>query len=209
MLLSGVRSSCDMFARNSDLYREVSASSAAFSSTARRACSISVFLRSTSAFCAASSRAFCASSSLVFCSSCCWLCCSNASCCVCSSNSSVRIVTSMLLSTMPTMSVQLLEQCDVLRVNLAEARELVHRLHRSFEQHRKDDHGARLDVDQPRRDPQRARRQVREHEPAALVRALPDQALVERVLARIVGARRVGVRATCFSRGPRSVSAIT
>ena len=34
MLLSGVRSSCDMLARNSDLYLEVSASSAAFSSSA-------------------------------------------------------------------------------------------------------------------------------------------------------------------------------
>src|SRR5580700_5247808 len=40
-LFSGVRSSCDMFARNSDLYRDVSASSAAFSSSARRASSIS------------------------------------------------------------------------------------------------------------------------------------------------------------------------
>ena len=45
MLFSGVRSSCDMLARNSDLYFEVSASSVAFSSTARRACSISWFLR--------------------------------------------------------------------------------------------------------------------------------------------------------------------
>ena len=50
MLFSGVRSSCDMFARNSDLYFEVSASSSAFSSSARRACSICWFLRSTSAF---------------------------------------------------------------------------------------------------------------------------------------------------------------
>ena len=41
MELSGVRSSCDMLARNSDLYLEVSASSAAFSSSARRACSTS------------------------------------------------------------------------------------------------------------------------------------------------------------------------
>ena len=57
MLFNGVRSSCDMFARNSDLYRDVSASSAAFSSTARRANSISLFLRSTSTFCSASSRA--------------------------------------------------------------------------------------------------------------------------------------------------------
>ena len=54
--LSGVRNSCDMLARNSDLYLEVSASSAAFSSSARRACSTSAFLRSTSAFCSASSR---------------------------------------------------------------------------------------------------------------------------------------------------------
>ena len=43
MLFSGVRNSCDMLARNSDLYFEVSASSAAFSSSARRACSISWF----------------------------------------------------------------------------------------------------------------------------------------------------------------------
>ncbi len=55
---SGVRSSCDMFARNSDLYFEVSASSAAFSSSARRACSTSLFLRSTSSFCSASCLAF-------------------------------------------------------------------------------------------------------------------------------------------------------
>jgi hypothetical protein len=51
--LSGVRSSCDMLARNSDLYFDVRASSAACSSRARRACSTSAFLRSTSAFCSA------------------------------------------------------------------------------------------------------------------------------------------------------------
>ena len=43
-----------MLARNSDLYFDVSASSAAFSSSARRACSTSLFLRSTSTFCSAS-----------------------------------------------------------------------------------------------------------------------------------------------------------
>ena len=43
-LLSGVRSSCDMFARNSDLYFEVSASCWAFSSSAWRACSTSAVL---------------------------------------------------------------------------------------------------------------------------------------------------------------------
>ena len=40
-LFSGVRSSCDMFARNSDLYFDVSASCFAFSSSAWRACSTS------------------------------------------------------------------------------------------------------------------------------------------------------------------------
>ena len=63
--LSGVRSSCDMLARNSDLYFDVSASSVAFSSSARRACSISWFLRSTSTLRSASCWAFCSSSSLV------------------------------------------------------------------------------------------------------------------------------------------------
>ena len=72
-LLSGVRSSCDMFARNSDLYFEVSASCLAFSSRACRACSTSWFFRSTSWFWWASSRAFSWSSSLVFCSSSCRL----------------------------------------------------------------------------------------------------------------------------------------
>ena len=57
---SGVRNSWDMLARNSDLYFEVSASSAAFSSSAWRACSTSAFLRSTSAFCSASSLRLCA-----------------------------------------------------------------------------------------------------------------------------------------------------
>src|SRR6266446_6740947 len=46
--LSGVRNSCDMFAKNSDLYFDVSANSAAFSSRARRASSTSLFFRSTS-----------------------------------------------------------------------------------------------------------------------------------------------------------------
>jgi len=57
MLLSGVRSSCDMLARNSDLYLEVKASCSAFSSISQRASSTSRFLASTSAFCRASSAA--------------------------------------------------------------------------------------------------------------------------------------------------------
>ena len=101
MELSGVRSSWDMLARNSDLYFEVSASSAAFSSSAWRACSTSAFLRSTSAFCSASSLALVPSSSLV-----CWSslwrdCSSTVSCCDCLSRPSVRIVASIVLSTTP------------------------------------------------------------------------------------------------------------
>ena len=65
MLLSGVRSSCDMLARNSDLYFEVSASCSAFSSISQRASSTSRFLASTSAFCRASRAAFSCNSSLV------------------------------------------------------------------------------------------------------------------------------------------------
>ena len=103
--LSGVRSSCDMFARNSDLYFEVSASSSAFSSSARRACSTSAFLRSTSAFCSASSFALLASCSLVCCSSVCRDCSSTVSCCDCFSRPSVRIVASMVLNTTPMLCV--------------------------------------------------------------------------------------------------------
>ena len=52
-LFSGVRSSCDMFEKNSDLYFDETASCSAFSSTRRLASSTSWFLRSTSMFCSA------------------------------------------------------------------------------------------------------------------------------------------------------------
>ena len=104
-LLSGVRSSCDMFARNSDLYFDVSASCFAFSSSAWRACSTSWFLRSTSAFCSARRPAFSPSSWFVCCRSSCWLWSSRASDCDCSSSSSVRMFASIVLSTMPIDSV--------------------------------------------------------------------------------------------------------
>ena len=81
--LSGVRSSCDMFARNSDLYRDESASCSAFSSSAFRASSISAFLISIRWFCSSSCCERSSSSSFVCCSS---------SCCVCSSSSDARSV---------------------------------------------------------------------------------------------------------------------
>ena len=110
-LLSGVRSSCDMFARNSDLYLEVSASCSAFSSSETRACSTSRFLTSTFRFCSASRRAFSSSSRLVRrSSSCCvvssfdWLWSSWVSFCDWPSSSSVRMFAVIMLSTTPMLS---------------------------------------------------------------------------------------------------------
>ncbi len=104
-LLSGVRNSCDMLARNSDLYFEVRASCLAFTSSSWRACSTSWFFSSTSWFCWASRWAFSSSSALVSCS-CSWRVCSCcASDCDWVSRSSVRMFASMVLSTMPMDSV--------------------------------------------------------------------------------------------------------
>ena len=76
--LSGVRSSCDMFARNSDLYFDESASCSAFSSSALRASSISAFLISIRRFCSSSCCERSSSSSFVCCSSSCWVCSSSS-----------------------------------------------------------------------------------------------------------------------------------
>ena len=102
---SGVRSSCDMLARNSDLYFEESASWAAFSSRPRRASSISSFLISMSRFCSDSSRAFSWSSSLVFRSSSDCFCNSVVRLCDWASSSSVRMFARIVLSTTPMVSV--------------------------------------------------------------------------------------------------------
>ena len=110
-LLSGVRSSCDMLARNSDLYCEVSASCSAFSSSAARQLDLAVLELDLGASarragapsppaarwsCCSSSccssgaprtsaalSACCSRRSLVFCSSSCWLCSSAVSDCDC------------------------------------------------------------------------------------------------------------------------------
>ena len=104
---------------------------------------------------------------------------------------------------------ELLEQRDVLRGELAQARELDDRFDGALEQHRQHDDGPRLEVDEAGRDPHRARRQVLEHDSAALVRALPDQAFVERVLARVVAAAGVGVSGELLEPRSAVVSAIT
>ncbi len=111
-LLSGVRSSWLMFARNSDLYFEASDNCWARASSSCRACSICRFFASMSRFCATSSEAFSSSSALECCSS---------SCCACSSadlawsspvrrcdspsSSSVRALATMVFTLTPMVSI--------------------------------------------------------------------------------------------------------
>ena len=104
-LLSGVRSSCDMFEKNSDLYADETTSCSAFSSTSRLARSTSWFLRSTSMFCSARRLACFARSSFELRSSS-WRDCSSCACdCDCLSRFSVSVLASIVLSTSPMLSV--------------------------------------------------------------------------------------------------------
>ena len=113
--LSGVRSSCDMFARNSLLYFELSASCSAFSSSATRADSdLAVLLLDLRVFCSASRLAFSSSSSLTCCSSsCCSLSSSSdwRSVRACASSSDVRpLELVLLLLQLLRLALQLLRQ---------------------------------------------------------------------------------------------------
>ena len=112
--LSGVRSSCDMLARNSDLYLEVSASCSAFSSRALAGLLDFVVLAlDLGVLLGELAGPWCASSSLVCCSSFCWVCSSTVSCCDCLSRPSVRIVASIVLSTMPMLWVSWSRKVEV------------------------------------------------------------------------------------------------
>ena len=111
-LFSGVRSSCDMFARNSDLYRDDTASCSARSASARPASSISTFFTSIARLFSASSAAFSSSSVLVLRSFSCWPCsCPDRSCSSSVSrrdwvsSSSVRELAMIVLTVTPIVSV--------------------------------------------------------------------------------------------------------
>ena len=104
-LFSGVRSSWDMLAMNSDLYFDETASWPAFSSTSRFDSSTSRFFCSASMFCSASSRAWRPRSSFDSRSSSCCERSSSASDCDCSSRVSVSVSASIVLSTRPMLSV--------------------------------------------------------------------------------------------------------
>ncbi len=110
-LLSGVRSSWLMLARNSDLYLEASDNCWARVSSSCRACSICRFFASMSRFCSASSEAFSSSSALDCCSSSCRACNSAERDCSslvrrCDSwrSSSVRALATIVLTLTPMVS---------------------------------------------------------------------------------------------------------
>ena len=204
-LLSGVRSSCDMFARNSDLYFEVSASCSAFSSTDARASSISRFFFSTSRFCSASSSAFSSSSSLVCCSSsCCCLRRSSDACSVRACCSSRVLVSRQLL--LPGLQLrrqrlrllqqllgahrrddrvehdadalgELIEEREVDLAEPLERRELDDGLDLALEQDRQHDDVHRRRLAEARGDLDVIGRHVREQDALLLERRLADQAL--------------------------------
>ena len=206
-LLSGVRSSWDMFARNSDLYLEVSASCSAFSSSACLACSTSRFLASTCLFCVESSSAFSSSSSLVCCSSSCLAAQQlfrlpqrrglllqpvvgllqlfllrlqlAVSNCDCFSSSSVRMLAAIVLSTMPMDSISWSRNDWWISLNSLEGGQLDHRLHLAFEQHRQDDDVERRGLAQARADLDVVLGHVGEQDALLLEGALADQAFAE------------------------------
>ena len=100
-----MRSSCDMFAMNSDLYFDETASWPTFSSTRRLDSSTSWFFCSASMFCSASSRAWRPRSSFDSRSSSCCERSSSARDWDCLSRVSVRAAAWIVLRTMPMLSV--------------------------------------------------------------------------------------------------------
>ena len=175
-LLSGVRNSCDMFARNSDLYFEVSASCLAFSSSAWRACSTSVVLAFDFRVLLGQQLGFFLQllvGLLQF-----FLPALQAPCasdCDCLSRSSVRMFASIVLSTMPMRFHELIEERLVRRAEPFERRQLHDRLHLAFEQHRQHDDVRAACAAQPGSDLHVIGRHIREQDRSLLQRALADQ----------------------------------
>ena len=176
-LLSGVRSSCDMLARNSDLYLDVSASCSAFSSSAWRACSTSWFLRSTSWFWCASSRAL--SPQLLV--GLLQLLLARAE----FLGQRLRLLEQVLGARVRLDGVdhdadrlgQLVEEGLVHRVEALQRRQLEHAAQLAFEHDRQHQHVHRGALAEARGDAERARRHVGQQHLALVDRALADQAL--------------------------------
>ena len=175
------------------MYLEVSASSEAFSSSARRACSISWFLRSTSTFC-------------------------SASCCAFLFELLVGLLQLPLLGLQFAGELlrlrqqafglhrrfdrvehdadrvgQLLQEHRLQRGELGHRGKLDHRLDLVFEQHRQHDDVARHDLEQRRTDRHRVGRQFGDQQAALVGRALADQAFANPNPFRMTGGAVVGI----------------
>ena len=109
---NGVRSSCDIFARNSDLYFDVSCSCSAFSSRDLLASSTSLFFPSTSSFCLTRRCALSCNSSLALLNS-------SVNDCDCSRSPSVLELASIVFSTIPILSVNWLRKSRCVSLKLS------------------------------------------------------------------------------------------
>ena len=138
-LFSGVRSSWDMLAMNSDLYFEETASWLTFSSIRRLDASTSRFFCSATRFCSASRLAWRARSSLDPRSSSCWERSSSAWDCDCLSSVSVSPAAWIVFSTMPDALGDRVEERLVGRAERGEGGELDDGAQRSLEQDRQHD----------------------------------------------------------------------
>ena len=96
------------------------------------------------------------------------------------SRPSVRIVASIVLSTMPMLPVSCSRNARCDAVNSRQRGQLDHRLDLVFEQHRQHDHAARHRADQARLDLHRARWHVVDQDDLGLRGALADEPFAER-----------------------------
>ena len=200
-LLSGVRSSCDMFAMNSDLYFDEIASCSAFSSTSRFASSTSWFLRSTSVFFSASSAACRRGPRWIRASSSCRDCSSCACDCDCSSSVLGERVGLDRVEHEPDALGELIQERLVGRAERRERRQLDHGAHRALEQDRQHDDVERRRLAETGVDPDVVAGHVGEQDPLLLQRALADEALAETEVVREVLALLVAVSGLVPSTG--------
>jgi len=187
--------------RNSDLYLEVRANSLAFSSRARRACSISWFLRSTSTsllseLCALFARQLLVGLLQFFCC----ICSSVATAAIASTGPSVCIVASILLSTMPMLAVSCSRnaRCEVVKL-LSDA-SFDYGFDTIFESTGRTITLRGVASNNPERIANRVRRQVGDQHAVAF-----PQRTVLRVLRRLSGRRRWAIFAIA-GRRPTAVS---
>ena len=168
-----------MFAKNSDLYADETASCSAFSSTRRLAYWTSWFLASTSMFWSARRLACLARSSLDARSSS-WRDRSSSACdCDCLSRFSVSVLASIVLSTRPMLSVSWIQERLVRGAEAGERRQLDDGAHRALEQDRQHDDVQRRGLAEARVDLHVVAGDVGEQDALLLLGALADEAFAQ------------------------------